>query len=79
MRFFDEDNKRFEWTISVVLTLVILYLGSYIIVRTRNTSPCEAEGCYYEVVDIPQNGYWRIYAPLMAIDHKYLRAEFRDS
>ena len=76
MRFFDEDNNRFEWTIGVVLTIVVLYLGSYIFVRARNTSPCEAEGCYYEVVDIPRKGIWNIYAPLMAIDHKYLRAEF---
>ena len=76
MRFFDEDNRRFEWTFGVILTIVVLYLGSYIIVRTRNTSPCEADGCYYEVVDIPQKGLWSIYTPLMAIDHKYFRAEF---
>jgi hypothetical protein len=76
MRFFDEDNHQFEWTIGVVLTMIVLYLGSYLIVRVRNTSSCEADGCYNEVVDIPQKGFWTLYAPVMAIDHKYFRAEF---
>ena len=76
MRFFDEDNRQFEWTMGIVLTLIVLYLGSYMIVRARNTFPCEADGCYHEVVDIPHAGVWRIYSPLMAIDHKYFRAEF---
>ena len=76
MRFFDEDNNRFEWTIGVVVTIVVLYLGSYLIIRTRNTSPCESEGCYYQIVDISQKGIWNVFAPLTAIDHKYFRAEF---
>ena len=76
MRFFDEDNHQFEWTTGVIFTMIVLYLGSYMIVRVRNTSPCEADGCYYEVVDIPQKGLWSIYTPLVAIDHKFFRAEF---
>ena len=76
MHFFDESNKRFEWTIGVVFMIAFLYGWSYAIFRVRNTSPCEADGCYYQVVDIPQNGFWKLYAPIMAIDHKYFSAEF---
>lgn len=76
MRFFDEDNNQFEWTIGVILIIAALYLGSYLIVRARNTWPCEADGCNWEFVDIPQKGLWNIYAPLMSIDHKYFTAEF---
>ncbi len=76
MRFFDEDNKRFEWTLGVVSMFIVLYLSSYVIARTQNTSPCEEDGCYYEVVDIPQAGFWKIYGPLMAVDEKYFRARF---
>lgn len=76
MRFFDEDNKRFEWTIGILTMFVVLYLSSYILARTQNTSPCEEDGCYYENVDIPQTGFWKIYAPLMAIDQKYFLARF---
>lgn len=79
MRFFDEDNRQFEWTIGVLLLAIVLYLGSYVVIRARNTSPCEEDGCSYERVDIPQNGLWTIYTPLMAIDHKYFRAKFTSS
>ena len=76
MRFFDEDNKRFEWTMGIVLAFVVLYLGSYLVIRAKYTFPCEEDGCYYEVVDIEQIGFWKIYAPLMAVDETYFRARF---
>lgn len=76
MRFFDEDNKQFEWTVGIASLLVVLYLSSYLIVRTQNTSSCEEEGCYYEVVNIPQVGLWKVYAPLMALDEKYFHSRF---
>lgn len=76
MRFFDEDNRQFEWTVGVILMTLVLYLGSYVVLRAQHTSPCEEDGCWYERVDMPQNGLWIIYRPLMMIDHKYFRAKF---
>jgi len=66
MQFFDDDSRLFEWRMGVVLTLIVLYMCSYITIRAYNTPTCESEGCYYEVVDIPQSGIWKIYSPIMA-------------
>lgn len=76
MRFFDEDNKQFEWTLGIASLLVVLYLSSYLIVRSQNTLPCEEDGCNYEVVNIPRTGLWTIYTPMMAVDQKYFHARF---
>ena len=76
MRFFDEENKRFEWTLGLLLIFLLLYLGSYAVIRANYTFPCEEDGCYYEAVDMEQTGFWKIYAPLMVVDEKYFRARF---
>ena len=64
--FFDGDNNRFERTALVFVFLVLLYVGSFVLLRSESTFPCEQDGCSYERVEFP-GGFARIvYAPLIS-------------
>ena len=76
MRFFDDGNKRFEWTIGFIFLAVVFYIGSFSIIRSRNTHPCEEDGCWYELVDFPTGVPQTIYLPLIVWDKKLFRVRY---
>lgn len=70
MRFFDEDNHQFQWTMALLSLAAILYTGSFVVLRDQNTLPCEWCGCQYEWVDFPKGPVRILYAPLIAFDER---------
>jgi hypothetical protein len=66
--FFDEDNNRFEWTALVLVFLLLVYVGSFVLLRSENTFPCEEDGCSYERVEFPGGFARTVYAPLINWD-----------
>lgn len=63
MRFFDEDNKRFERALAKVLIVAVIYIGSFCIIRYRSTS----DECNLQSVDLPVV-VRTFYRPLVNID-----------
>lgn len=70
MRFFDEDNHQFEWTMALLSLAAILYIGSFLVLRNQNSHPCEADGCAHQWVDFPKGPARIFYAPLIAFDER---------
>lgn len=70
MRFFDEDNRQFEWTLSIATIILVLYVGSFGIIRQKNTLPCEVDGCNWDRVNFPQGVVTTVYFPLIGLDRR---------
>jgi hypothetical protein len=68
MRFFDEDNRQFEWTLSIAAFILVLYVGSFVVIRQKNTLPCEVDGCNWNSVSFPQGLVTNVYFPLIGWD-----------
>lgn len=64
MRFFDEDNKQFEWTLTVALLSCVIYVGSFCIIRLAQSS----DDCNLRVVDFPVGRIRQFYRPLITSD-----------
>ena len=76
MGFFDEDNKRFEWTLAVVVAMLVIYVGSFFAIRSHNTFPCEEDGCWYELVNFPNGTLQTVYYPLIMWDKRLSRVRY---
>ena len=64
MRFFDEDNKRFEKTFGVGALLALVYIGSFFFIRTLTYSDddCRRRWIYFPA------GIRTVYRPLIVWD-----------
>ncbi len=61
---------------SVLLIVTVLYVASFYIVRSQNIHPCESDGCYWEVVNFPEEPYRTIYYPLIGLDRQFTRVRY---
>ena len=71
MRFFDEDNKRFEWTMITLGFVLFAYYFSYYAIREIHTVRNERDGCPIagcEEVKLPAGAFYYFYNPLIHID-----------
>lgn len=68
MRFFDEDNKKFQKTLATSAVLAIIYIGSFWLIRS-NTS--HDDDCRRQWIDFPTGAVRTLYRPLIVWD-KYL-------
>ncbi len=48
MRFFDEDVRQFEWTLAIAGPASVLYIGSFIVIRSESALPSEESRSGYE-------------------------------
>ena len=64
MRFFDEDNRRFEWTMGIAVLLAVLYIGSFCVIRVRASS----DDCGLRRIDFPTKPIRTVYRPLIELD-----------
>ena len=76
MRFFDEDNKRFEWTFLFLIVVLVLYVGSFWLVRSNVSFPCESDGCSYQNVDFPTGAARLLYRPLIIWDKRLNKVQY---
>ncbi len=51
MRFFDEDNRQFEWTLVIIGLILVLYVGSFAVIRVNATS----DFCGVQWVEFPSS------------------------
>lgn len=65
MRFFDEDNKRFEKTLVGVMLIVVIYVGGFLLIRSRTS---HYDDCSLEWVDFPTGAIRTSYRPLINLD-----------
>jgi hypothetical protein len=70
MRFFDEDNNQFEWSLAAILLMVSIYIGSFCVIRVNVSFPCESEGCSYEGVEFPTGWVRALYRPMIIWDKR---------
>lgn len=71
MRFFDEDNNRFQRTMIAVAIVMLLYYASYYVIREAHTVRFEREGCPIsgcEIVSYPSAAFYYVYNPLIHLD-----------
>jgi hypothetical protein len=75
MRFFDRDNLQFEWTVGALAILLLLYVWTYVLVRSINTFACEYDGCSTEIMVLQKDSIVEIYRPLTFYDELITKAE----
>ncbi len=68
MRFFDEDNRKFEKTLAMGAMLVVVYIGSFWLIRS---SASYEDDCRRQWIDFPTGAVRILYRPLIVWD-KYL-------
>lgn len=64
MRFFDEDNRRFEWTMMAAILFAVFYIGSFCMIRVRASS----DDCSLQWVDFPRGAIRIVYRPMIVLD-----------
>lgn len=67
MRFFDENNKSFEWTIVAAVFASAIYIGSFCSKRVQASSD---EDCNLRLVDFSTGVIRSFYKPLIIWDKK---------
>lgn len=63
-----------------VVTIIFIYLVSYILIRKSNTEIFEVDGCPSEgctLVRFPNETFYYIYSPLIQLDKRINHIEFR--
>lgn len=68
MGFFDNDNKKFEKTLAMSAVLVVLYIGSFWLIRSKTSFD---DDCRRQWIDFPTGAVSTLYRPLIDWD-KYL-------
>lgn len=79
MDFFDENNRKFEKSMGVLALAIIIYISSYVLIRSNSTYIDEVDGCGpkgCETVKLSQGMFYLFYKPLIHADMRITHARF---